>query len=346
MIKHLYKIFVVLVLAGLFNINDAKAQDIHFSQFYASPLTLNPAMTGMMDGCYRVAVNYKNQWASVPAPYNTVSASFDMPVLQAVLGRDFVGIGGMVFNDNSGYGSLNNLTAMFSLAYHKSFDRNRMHVLSLGIQGGFVNKGVNFGDLIFENQLLTNPDDPASAPNGENTVPSFSYFDLRAGGMFTSNISESFALYIGGSYYHLTEPVETFLNDQENVLAPRLVVHFGTAIRPSDGFSITPNGIYMSQGGAQEIVAGLTAGLHLNESRSNDGTSIYFGGYYRLNDAIIPLAGVEYNGFKFGLSYDINVSSATTATNYQGGVEISLGYQGTCFPKPTRSYPPVSCPRF
>ena len=54
---------VVVVVLGLvvFNLN---SQDIHFSQFYMSPLNLNPAMTGVMNGNIRLTGNYWNQWAS------------------------------------------------------------------------------------------------------------------------------------------------------------------------------------------------------------------------------------------------------------------------------------------
>ena len=61
---------------------DISAQDIHFSMFYASPITLNPALTGVFDGTYRVAAIYRNQWQSVSTPYNTFAASFDIKLLQ------------------------------------------------------------------------------------------------------------------------------------------------------------------------------------------------------------------------------------------------------------------------
>ena len=60
----------------------ASAQDPNFSQFFASPLTLNPALTGKFDGVYRVAGNYRNQWPTINNAFRTYTASFDMGILK------------------------------------------------------------------------------------------------------------------------------------------------------------------------------------------------------------------------------------------------------------------------
>ncbi|MFZ9661636.1 MAG: type IX secretion system membrane protein PorP/SprF, partial [Chitinophagaceae bacterium] len=59
----------------------AKAQDPHFSQFFSSPLTLNPAYTGKFDGKYRLAINYKNQWHPINYAFTTSTISADLPLL-------------------------------------------------------------------------------------------------------------------------------------------------------------------------------------------------------------------------------------------------------------------------
>ena len=78
------------------------AQDIHFSQFYMSPLNLNPAMTGVMNCNIRLAANYRNQWASVlrDNAYRTYSVSYDQKI---PVGRyDYFGIGGTFWGDRAG----------------------------------------------------------------------------------------------------------------------------------------------------------------------------------------------------------------------------------------------------
>jgi len=343
-------IFMCLVAAVLPS-QQAHGQDIHFSQFYASPLTLNPAMTGLMDGCYRAAVNYRNQYPELYS-YSTVAASFDMPLLRAQLRNDFAGFGLMVFNDQQGNGSLNNLTIMGSVAGHKSLHPDGKVLLSVGVQGGWVNKSVDFQKLLFESQLDGTAFNPNIA-NGESIEDNqFSYFDLRAGLMLSANVNKTFGLFGGASYFHITEPEETFLikdNVAEiNTLSARLVAHIGAKITPSNEISITPNFIYMTQAGATTIVAGANLGYYFDGTAKSGsrGTALYLGASYRLEDALIILVGAEFNSFKFGISYDINISELRNASSGQGGIELSLGYELDCEPQGRRGYPPISCPRF
>ena len=92
----------------------AKAQDPHFSQFFASPLTLNPAFTGKFDGSWRLAANHRDQWPSIPKAYVTTSASFDFPILKNRIPEgDVFGVGISGVSDQSAnnqlklnYGSL------------------------------------------------------------------------------------------------------------------------------------------------------------------------------------------------------------------------------------------------
>src|SRR5271155_4959484 len=84
------------------------AQDIHYSQFYASPLTLNPALTGVNDCRYRLSIMYRNQWSSIPAPYVTPSISFDINSLAPKLMKNagVLSAGLLIYDDKSGDGHL------------------------------------------------------------------------------------------------------------------------------------------------------------------------------------------------------------------------------------------------
>ena len=335
-----------MVLIVTFSTVEMAAQDIHFTQFYASPITLNPAMTGMMNGCYRGAVNYRNQYPELYS-YSTIAASFDMPMFRGMLGSDFAGFGVMLFNDRQGTGSLNNLSIMGSAAYHKALDRSGRIMVSIGVQGGWVHKSINFAQLTFESQLVGQEFD-ITMPNGEAIEDNaINYLDLRMGGMITARASDQLDLYGGFGYYHITEPTESFLGS-DNKLGKRLVGHAGATIRPSSKLSISPNVIYMTQTAAQLLVIGANFGFHFNDSRrSGSESALYLGGAYRHQDALTVLLGAEFSGFKFGLSYDLNVfSDLQRASNSQGGAEFSLVYEFDCEPMGRRGYPPVTCPRF
>jgi len=117
------------------------AQDPHFSQFFASPLTLNPALTGKFDGTLRVAGNYRNQWPTINRAYTTATASLDMGILKdRIPDYDQFGIGVMGFTDRAGDGVLTNNFIGLSLAYHKALDENGYHQLGAGFQGVYSNK--------------------------------------------------------------------------------------------------------------------------------------------------------------------------------------------------------------
>ncbi len=45
------------------------AQDIHFSEFYNTPLQLNPSYTGFFNGDYRFTAIYRDQWSTIGVPF-------------------------------------------------------------------------------------------------------------------------------------------------------------------------------------------------------------------------------------------------------------------------------------
>ncbi len=332
------------------------AQDIHFSQFYSAPLLLNPAMTGNVSEHFRLTTTYRNQWASIPAPYSTVAASVDASLLGCQLGMDHVGVGGAIFSDRAGDGRLSNTSGLLSVAYHKGLDPSRRYMLTGGIQAGFVNKSVDFSRLYFENQINDNLEFDPTIPNNEPVEnQSFNYFDLRFGGMFTASPNENMNMYVGGSYYHPTKPGESFLQQEliegdENLLDPRMVFHGGGSVFVNESFSVSPSILYMAQTASSELIFGTAFGLHFNQGNryrrgsSRDNSGLYLGAWYRWQDAIVFLLGVDYQSFRFGFSYDVNVSGLKEATLNQGAVELSLSYTGRMAECQKKT--PTYCPRF
>ena len=344
MMKTCTKLFVVLLLLTASQIGFA--QDIHLSQFYSQPLMINPAMTGNLNGSYRAGLTYRNQWASVPAPYETFILGFDMSLLSCQLGGDHIGAGLLIYRDQSGDGVLTETSALASLAYHKALDQNGQYVLSVGAQAGFTQKGVDFTRLTFPSQIEDYQINPALANNESIENDQFSYMDVRLGGLFTASVNEKVSLYAGGAYNHATKPEETFLNSQgeANQLSPRLVLHGGGSISVNEQFSVSPSLMYMSQASNTLTIAGAAFGYHFDSGRYDTGSALYLGGWYRFDDAVVMLLGIDFSEFKFGFSYDINVSDLKEASNGQGAVELSLTYSGkTADCKPNRK---IYCPRF
>src|SRR3954454_20934906 len=121
--RKLFCICIILTIAVV-----GRAQDPNFSQFFVSPLTLNPALTGKFDGVFRVAGNYRNQWPTINNAFTTYTVSVDGSILRSRIPEfDQFGVGIMAFSDKSGNGVLQNNYLAISTAYHKSLDENGYH---------------------------------------------------------------------------------------------------------------------------------------------------------------------------------------------------------------------------
>lgn len=328
----------------------ALAQDVHFTQYFTSPLTLNPAQTGLTPSDWRASANFRTQWYSVSNnPYISGAAAFDMPLLRGKLPEgDALGVGLLFLYDKSGTGGLQNLTGSFSLAYHKSFGSQKQHTLSLGIQGSLVQKSINFDKLKFGDQL--NPSMPeAYLPTAESFGNAdLTYPDFNAGLMYTGRINEKSTFYAGFSYYHLTTPEERFLNSGTSAtINARYTGYMGGSFQVNDNVVMYLSGMYQKQGPAYEVLVGGAVGFILNpmhdEYKRN--TIFYLGSWYRFGDAIAPYIGFEWSKMQIGFSYDVTVSKAQNMTGGQGAYEVSVIYNGL-INKITRKTYNFSCPKF
>src|SRR5882672_760143 len=139
----------LFILMGiLLSIQALQAQDPGFSQFFASPLTLNPALTGKFNGVLRVAGNYRNQWPSINNAFVTSTISLDAPILRNRLpDNDTWGLGLMAMTDRTASGILTSNYISFSTAYHKALDEDGLHQLGVGFQGTYANRTLDGNKL-------------------------------------------------------------------------------------------------------------------------------------------------------------------------------------------------------
>jgi type IX secretion system PorP/SprF family membrane protein len=343
------KKIILGVGAALIVSGTAMAQDPHFTQYFSSPLTLNPALTGLTKCDLRLAANYRSQWASVSSnPYITGTISYDMATLKGKLNGDALGIGLMGLYDKSGSGGLQNTTIGLSVAYHKSFGAEKQNTISLGVQGFLVQKSIDFQKLKFEDQF-----DAATGTTPYNTSETFgnadlSYPDFNAGIMYSGRINEHGTAYAGFSYYHLTQPVETFLSGTHKIHS-RYTGYLGGSFDLNEYVVLYASGLYQRQAAATEVLGGAAIGFILNPGHDEEfhrNTIFYLGGWYRAGDAISPYIGFEWSKMQLGLSYDVNVSSFTPATKGNGAYEVSLIFNGCINRREPGPHYNFSCPKF
>ncbi|MEO7445860.1 MAG: PorP/SprF family type IX secretion system membrane protein [Ferruginibacter sp.] len=315
-----YLFICTMILAGF----SVKAQDPHFSQFFSSPLTLNPAFTGKFDGTWRLAANHRDQWPSIPKAYVTSSASVDFGILKSkVPDGDIFGIGLSGVSDASANSQLKLNYGSASLSYHKALDENGYNTIGAGFQGTYSSLSLDVSKLTFEDMLTQNGFTGTTSDvltNGNNQ----SYVDVNAGLLFSGSSNGYNNYYLGASMYHINRPKVSF-KDKNWLLAGRVTVHAGGSFPISDVVGISTSAIHQIQNKASETTLGAAVSLNANGDPDRP-TSVYLGSWIRLNDAIIPYIGLEVAGLRIGATYDVNISSLKAATGSRGGSEISIIY--------------------
>ena len=318
----------------------SSAQDPHFSQFFSSPLTLSPAFTGKFDGNYRVAGNYRNQWPTINNAFTTATAAVDFHIMQdRIASNDTWGLGLMGYNDNSAGGAVNFNYFTLSTAYNKGLDEEGYHQLGGGIQVTYANMLINTSNLKFADQLTTNGFTGVTNEVFNNASLKSNYIDVNAGILYNGSTNDKNNFYIGVSLYHITRPKQQFTGAVFN-LNPRATIHAGTYFPLGQSSTLHLSALQSIQGGASETVIG--GALQLGADDVNERNfSLYLGSWYRLNDAIIPYFGLEFNSYRLGVTYDVNTSSLKTGSQGVGGIEVSLIY--IYKPNKDRS---INCPKF
>lgn len=308
--------------------------DPHFSQYYANPLWLNPALTGVIDGDLRFNSIFKSQWASVGNAYKTAGFSTDYrPTNQ-------VGLGLNVINQRAGAVGYNYFAAYASFGYAVALS-TEYEWLNFGVQAGMINRSVDPGKFQTDSQF--DPSGGGYNPNlpiNENFIASnATVFDASAGAFYHDDDPDKVAnLFVGVSLAHLSRPKDPFAAEGSNYKLPiRYNFHGGVRINMSEYFALTPHAIYIKQGPNKVTVLG-----GYTETKFRNENILILGGMYRLNDAAIANVGYRINNLTIGASYDFNTSAFNAATNGQGGIELSVSYvfrRGALGPAPV-------CPRF
>lgn len=326
------RLFALLAAVTLGITTDVLAQDPAFTQFYANPMYLNPAMAGSAN-CPRISLNHRNQWPNLRGSFITNSISIDKNV-EALNG----GLGLQIVNDVQGEGVIKGTQVNAIYSYQLQVSR-KITVLT-GIQASYHQKTLDKSKLFFGDQI-----DPnygfiyETQENPDLIADNVGYSDISLGMMaFTKKY------FFGLALHHITQPDDSYI--AKSFLPSRFTIHTGANIAVGrgkrlgiamDGPFITPNLMYLKQAGAEQLNLGLSL---TNESLSG-------GLYYRSNfsnpDAILAVIGVEKNGIRLGYSYDYTVSKLSGASG--GSHEISVTIQLACRNK-RKKLKAIKCPKF
>ncbi len=323
----------------------ASAQDIHFSQFYETPLLRNPSLAGIFTGDYRVQTVFRDQWNSFTNAYRTGSASgeYKWPIGK---GNDYLTTALEVLFDKAGTAALETTELLPALNYHKSLSNDRPMYLSLGFMGGLVEKTIDLSKVTTNSQYNGTAYDPA-LPNGETILsPNVHYLDGSLGISFNTAFGpdNQNTMYAGFAYHHLNRPKNSFYDNPVVELDPKIVFSAGVKSIVNEYSFFTIQADYSKQGPSQETIGGILYSYKLGEDPDNYTYIVSLGGFIRWKDAFIPVVKVEMNSFAVGLSYDVNTSQLNTVSDARGGFELSISYLGFLHRESAKYR--VLCPKF
>ncbi len=353
-----YYLLVLVVLMVLFKTTESQAQDPRFSQFYAAPLQVNPAMTGVFEGRWRANAIYRDQWGSVlgSVPFRTIGASFDMRY--NVAKRDYFAFGLSALRDEVGVGHFIQNRAHLNFSYLKQIGGSRRsgvgQYLVAGGQVGGGQNAVEFNNFWFSEQFdLTIGGFPNTALDNRETSligqsqNSDIFLDFNAGLLYYAVLGNNTSFYAGAAIHHLNNPEVSFFASSAESLNNRIVAHMGGELGFTDELSILPAAIFMKQG----VLTSWTTGANIrynnhdwNEVAMRLGLWPHFSStpdsrfYF---ESLAVTAILELNRVNFGVSYDVTVSDLQEANNSRGGFELSMIYT-----HPAERKVKTVCPKF
>jgi type IX secretion system PorP/SprF family membrane protein len=315
-------------------------QDIHFSQFFETPLLRNPSLAGIFTGDYRVQAVYRDQWNSVTNAYKTVSLNGEY---KRHIGKsdDFVSVGLQLLYDRAGTVSWVSTHLLPALNFHKSLGEEKNRYLSLGFMGGPVQRRIDISKMTTNSQY-------DGLGLGEN-LPSaqYIYLDGSVGISYNAQLNENQDnnMFAGLAYHHFTRPKNSFYRNQNIDLAPKWVASGGVRFSVTPESYLTLQADYSTQNKFKEAVLGALYAIKLNQEVEKPIYTIHGGAFFRWNDAFIPAIKIDYRPFSFSFSYDINISRLKPSSYGRGGFEAGISFIGfTNRDNSALNY--IRCPRF
>lgn len=346
--------FTSLLFAFLFFHFNVSAQDPIFGQFSAAPVHLNPAMSGVFQGQFRLNLNYREQWQSImpSTPFRTFGASFELR--QRVGKGDHATFSLAALNDRAGTSHFQTSRGNLGFSYSKQLGGSRYRTndqyLIAGAQLGMGQHTLGYQNLWFSKQFDSNTErvDP-NLTNGENfqNDATNTYLDFNAGILWYALLDDNFSIYAGGSLFHINEPNISFLDNKDESLYRRWVGHIGGEIPFNKQLSLLPAVLYTTQGASRTTIFG--GNLRYN-NRDWQEVALRAGIWGQasnklaneiLLNALIFNAALELERWTLGLSYDVNTSAVANLSNGRGAFELSLIYV-----HPAKYREKVKCPKY
>ncbi len=325
-------LLIPVLFFSLFFAGRVIAQDPSFSQFFSSPLNINPALTANINSDWRLISNYRDQWIGPASPYVTGTVSYDSKIFQDKIPNvetegNIIGLGGMLMFDRAMSGVVKSTYASLNLSYNIKITETDEYTERIGVGFGAIygSRNMDFSRLDFEDQF-TGFGFNRNLPTGENALYNMKPYVSASAGITYSASTEKNNFDAGVAAFHLNKPRQTFLKDDNEFLAMRKVAHINFETFVTDQVVFNSNAIYQFQREANYFSVGAAMGYYVGNSLE---TMLTAGLWYWSKNAIIPYAGFVYKDLQVGISYDITTSKLNQAPRKPSSWEVSFILRGT-----------------
>jgi type IX secretion system PorP/SprF family membrane protein len=332
----------LLLLVFVLSEGFASGQDKLFTQAFAHPVDLNPALSGAIDGRYRVTMAYRDQWRSfIESQFTTIGLYGDIKIIPNDRKNDFFGAAFSLIADRTAIYNVNqNILSLYG-SYHKSLNDSKDQFLSAGFSMGIAQRNMNYEEIYFNDQF--NGLDEYSLGTAE-ILPSnnFAFLDLGLGVTYRTALGDYSGLAFGVSADHLQGNSISFYSHSiyqdieypEANIYRKFTAFVSMELGSSEYLSVLPR-IYWQKEGPHNMVA--AAALVKFDLTNYDNQALHLGGGVRFNQttesalktsAFYAMAAYELEGLLIGLSHDFTTTSLGSQAPGKGAFELSISFTG------------------
>ncbi len=288
-----------------------QGQDIHFSKTDINPVLLNPAYAGFFDGKGRFGLAYRDQWASVSRPFQTLAATAEVALLRRRYQRDGLSLGCLLYADREGTLQYGNTAANLIVSYFKALGNKNF--LSVGIEGGYGSSGFDLSEASFFEE-------------GDDIALTGRHYPLLGVGVaWNLQPSDLFGVRVGVAARNLNRPNISYTGLDSVFLHRHFSLYARAEYRYRPNLSLLPLATLQWQKNYSEYLMGMEVKWYVHESR-HEQLAFSAGMAFRWRDALNIMLSMDYNAFMVNLCYDINVSKLATASRSIGALEVQLVY--------------------
>ena len=314
----------------------AVAQSAMFSQYYFSPMNVNPALLGTQSHGM-AGVQHRTQWRNLANPHQASALSLAKPVFVPGGSRQAGGIGLSLVNETVGTERFYRATGInLGAAYNLGLDQRQTRLLSFGLQGAFTQRRLYLNRLQWGSQY-----DPAVGYNPEIS-PSIETLNDRVGfATFTAGLTYHYnpsrelllrrlSGFTGLAVANLNRPYSSFRQTDRGREALLLRWHSGLEFPVSPSIRLLPQ-MLVAYRDAQQYHVNVGTYLHYSFSPPYQATEEHLqllaGAWYRWNDSWVTSAGLSYQNYLLAVSYDFNTQPVAAGAFRGGAFEVSLAYR-------------------